>query len=323
MQVQPLFLVSICLALSLGYSSGQGIRLNVDESISKEIIDESQDTLQAVHNDLVLSERQLGSLPDSVMHFIDLHNQYQELSEPAMIQSILSRFDEQQRKANNILTTNPHSSLGQDFQLDPSEFKPALPGKSLLDDELSIIDSISVKELTGEKKKIVRHRIDSNQSVLMLKEKSSLFKKKYYEGLVAIGEGEKGITLQRFSPAIGLYAIKNLSLGLGPSFNFAGLGDFKNVWPGTGIRSFVKKEVFRQAAYLQFEDLYVPSAENLEDEIPTHEFRIGAGYLLPVGGKAAINVSGYYLINQNLSSVFSSPLEIRIGISSINKEDTP
>jgi hypothetical protein len=122
------------------------------------------------------------------------------------------------------------------------------------------------------------------------------------------------------SPGLGYRVKENFSIGLGPTLLLSRQNEKWNV--SLGYRAFAKYEIFHQRAYLQTEYLQDPGQVNSEYfRQSKHSILAGAGYLLPLSKKLAINICLLYRVNNTAySQGVQSPWVFRLGLSTIKPD---
>jgi hypothetical protein len=201
---------------------------------------------------------------------------------------------------------------------------PHLPGALVPSQNLRYLDSLRKASLSNDKLKIKEKQITQAHKDVMLKEKSSLLERSYFEGIVGINNRLQYLT---FSPSLGVCLIKSLSAGLG--FN-VGLNTH-NLSSRTmlGVRSFARYELVRKKITVQIEDnTYFSkfSEDPLKEAAGSqmkHLFYVGLGYLVNYSSNKSLSLTSLYQINRGETvPLVYSPFIVRIGISVFNKNST-
>jgi hypothetical protein len=198
-----------------------------------------------------------------------------------------------------------------------SELEP-LRGDLVDKKYLKVVDSVRVIKLKAERLKLEENEVTQNLKSAVIKHKPSFFDKSYID--VIIGYAETGkFKIVQLSPSWGYHFTQYFSVGLGPSV-LVQAEEKKKLNTVLGFRYYGKVEFLQRKVYVQVEDSMNPAAINNLESVRNekHSFLAGAGVVLPISKKLALNPCILYRVNTDGKSAGgSSPWVIRVGLSSV------
>ncbi len=143
---------------------------------------------------------------------------------------------------------------------------------------LKNIDSSRLANLKATRLKMEQSEKDGRQTVAKFREKETVWKKSYLEGIMSMAANQSG-TFQ-FSPAWAYHIVPTWSVGGGPNLTVSKKKESSNVKLDVGARLLTKYEMLHRTLYLQLEDRINPAAVSKENNPFTqHAFLGGAGWL--------------------------------------------
>jgi hypothetical protein len=197
-----------------------------------------------------------------------------------------------------------------------SELPPL--GGTLLDSKyMPVVDSMRRVALKAKRLELKEDKITDDLKRTAVKNKPKFLDKLYFEGVLGF-VNDSTINIVQFSPSLGYHFTDFLSVGMGPTI--AVQFQQKKLHAMAGFRSFIKMEVWKQRAYFQFEDnVDQVKLDNDSFKKQRHTLLAGAGVLLPITKKLALNLVVLHRLNKDIQMPGRSPWVVRVGFSSIKK----
>ena len=264
----------------------------------------------------------------------------QEVTEEELIEEINNRVMEQdvyqrgQTKVDSVRSKIPNDrylqpDLPQQFEgitdlsevrLSEEELSKLMPlaGQQIDTKYLPLVDSIRRVNLKEKALILKEERLSKYRKVTRLTERPDFWQRSYFEGIVGFFYEEGRVALSQASPALGFHFLRDVSLGVGPNFQFNRPSDSDGL-SALGLRSFVKAEIFKQKGYLQIESIVHGGSHPTENGgNGRYDLLLGGGYLLGLSRSWALNLAVFYrATDSGLNTSTVSPFSLRLGISPI------
>ena len=264
----------------------------------------------------------------------------QEVTEEELIREINSRVMERdeykkgQTTVDSLRSNIPSSQqlqrdLSKQFEeiSDLSEVKLSdeelaqlmpLAGQQIDTKYLPWVDSMRKVNLKEKALVLKEEQLSKYHKVTRLAERPDFWQRSYFEGIVGFFYEEGRVALSQASPALGFHFLRDVSLGVGPNFQFNRPSDSDGL-SALGLRSFVKAEIFKQKGYLQVEGIVHGSPNETENAgNGRYDLLLGGGYLLGLSQSWALNLAIFYrATDSGLNTSTVSPFSLRLGISPI------
>jgi hypothetical protein len=295
--------------------------LNAKTIYSQKIIEQLYDSLGGKKADsllkigtaLALSEDPKQELLNKINNPLEEHQGLEGLGFDQKNQTLTSNGADQLMGLPGSFAKADLASL----QLPPELLAELAPLKGQLMDSkyVKAVDSVRDVVLKAKGYLMNEKQLTEELTKTVFEKKPSFLDKSYFEIILGF-VNDTTFTVVQVSPSFGYHFTKNISVGVGP--NIAIQYQEKKVSALAGFRSFAKAEFFRQRTYLQLEDNVSETMVN-KDAISgsKHSVLAGAGALLPITKKLAINLSILYRVNQDAVNPKGSPWVFRIGLSSV------
>jgi hypothetical protein len=180
-------------------------------------------------------------------------------------------------------------------------------------------DSLKQEAITSaDQFKVTQKDVGQDLTNVMVENKRGPFKRLYFEGLASGQKTRNGDEIH-LSPAVGFEVTSNFSVGIGP--NLILWKNDRSLELAAGCRTFAKYQILRQRAYVQVEDLLKPVYSREESGTTTsHSILAGAGVLVPISKKLAVNALLLYNTYSNKVMEVDSRWIFRLGISTIHNK---
>jgi len=269
----------------------------------------------------VYSERAIRKICDSLGISRSIRGLPNEITEEELLALVNDKFSSDPlSEARDSIKRSFPSTLGREQQSVQSSLSDLTPvtGKVVKSKYLQKIDSVRDVNLEAQGVKLKEHTVSKFGRQVDLNEELAFLDKSYFEGIIGISNTEDFFV--QLSPAIGYHFLKDLSLGVGPVVNLYE-NDRKRM-ATVGIRPFLKREIFKQRAYLQAEYVMNPSVDGAEAlGVNKHNALIGGGVLFSVSKSLALNFCAMHRFENNVGEFGNmSSWTFRIGISSIKSK---
>jgi len=165
----------------------------------------------------------------------------------------------------------------------------------------------------GKNFKIKQSSVAHDIKNIELTQKPRFWSPFYFEFLATGFSNTGGKQEFQLAPSVG-YEIKGgFSMGGSPNFHVSMNEGHINML--TGYRAFAKYRVFKNRGYLQTEDVYYPGVNLMHNS--KHNVLAGAGGLIPLAKKLAINAAIFYRVSGTSNT---TNWVFRIGISSFKSQ---
>jgi hypothetical protein len=163
---------------------------------------------------------------------------------------------------------------------------------------LKHIDSNRLANLKATRTKMEQGEKDGRQRFAKFREKETVWKKSYLEGIMGMAANQSGAF--QFSPALAYHIVPSWSVGGGPNLMVSKKKESSNINLDAGARLLTKYEMLHRTLYLQLEDRINPASVSKENNPFTqHAFLGGAGYVIPLFSPIALNVAAMYKFYSN------------------------